>query len=398
MPKWVLGPAKEGYRPEVDGLRAISVLGVVFFHAGSPGFSGGFVGVDVFFVISGFLITRILIGENQNGDFSFLRFYERRVRRILPALYVVLAASLAAALYLMLPNALVDFTRSLMATLLFGSNIYFWRWTDYFAPDAGLEPLLHTWSLGVEEQYYVIFPLLLLMLWRLRICPPIIFIAVGTFASLVLSEVLWRIDPTANFYLLPSRAWQLGLGSLGAFLSFRSGGLPLQVRRWVAESIAATGLGMVVGSIVLMDAGTPTPSLEGAIPTLGALLVLLFATKGTLTARVLSLPPMVGIGLVSYSAYLWHQPLFAFARLANLDRAGLGAIISLVLIAVTFLLAWATLVLIERPFRNRSFLTRNQILFGSVAGTVALLACAGAVLQTGGCAGPIRTSYANWLQ
>lgn len=227
----IFGPARVGYRPEIDGLRAISVLGVVFFHVGSPGFSGGFVGVDVFFVISGFLITRILIEENRNGDFSFLRFYERRVRRILPALYVVLAASFVAAFYLMLPNALVDFTRSLGATLLFSSNVYFWRWTDYFAPDAGLEPLLHTWSLGVEEQYYVLFPALLLLLWRFRVSRPVILIAAGTLASLVLSEVLGRIDPTANFYLLPSRAWQLGLGSLGAFLSLRPGGMPLPVLR-----------------------------------------------------------------------------------------------------------------------------------------------------------------------
>ena len=349
------------YRPEIDGLRAISVVSVVLFHAEFAGFGGGFVGVDVFFVISGFLITRILIEENLAGDFSLARFYERRARRILPALYVVVAASFAAALYLMLPSGLTEFSGSAIAALLFASNLYFWRYNDYFGPSAAEEPLIHTWSLGVEEQYYLLFPVLILVLWRLGIGRVAALIAAATLASLAFSEVLWRHFPEMNFYLLPSRAWQIGVGSLGAFLWHRTGGMP--VPRRVGEAAAALGLALVVASVLLLDAGTPTPSLAGAGPVVGAVLVLLFATRGTITGRLLGLRPMVWIGLASYSAYLWHQPLFAFARIATDAALGIGT--SLALCVLTFLLAWATLVLVERPFRNRAFLTRRQVFAGA---------------------------------
>ena len=378
------------HRPEIDGLRAIAVVSVIFFHADFAGFAGGFVGVDVFFVISGFLITGILIAENLAGDFSILRFYERRVRRILPALYLVLAVSFAVALYLLLPSRLVDFARSALAALLFVSNGYFWRNANYFGPDSSLEPLLHTWSLGVEEQYYLFFPLLVLIFWRFGIPRLAGIIAVATLASLALSEVLWRTGPEANFYLLPSRAWELGLGSLGAFLWHRTGGMPM--RRPIAEAAAAVGLALVTGSVLLIDAGTPTPSLIAALPTGGALLILLFATKGTLVARLLSLPLVVGIGLASYSAYLWHQPLFAFARISSTDDLGFGTM--LLLCALTFLLAWATLVFVERPFRNRTRFDRRQTFVGAAGGTVALLAAGALVLQSGG----LRGTYPDYLR
>lgn len=379
------------YRPEIDGLRAIAVVAVVLFHAEFAAFSGGFVGVDVFFVISGFLITRILIDENLRGDFSLWRFYERRARRILPALYVVLLASLAVGVVLMLPGALVDFARSAVATLVFLSNLYFWKYTDYFATEASETPLIHTWSLGVEEQYYLFFPLLVLVLWRFGPSRVAAVVAAATLASLAASELLWRGFPEANFYFLPTRAWQLGLGSLGAFAWHRTGGMP--VRRWVGEAAAAAGLLLVLGSILVFDAGTPTPSLRGAPPVVGALLLLLFATRGTAVARILALRPMVWLGLVSYSAYLWHQPLLAFARIAEPGRP-LPVPLALALCVLTFLLAWATLVLVERPFRNRAFLTRHQIFAGAAAGTFVLLLGAGALLSTGG----LRATYPDYLR
>jgi peptidoglycan/LPS O-acetylase OafA/YrhL len=378
------------YRPEIDGLRAISVVSVVLFHAEFAGFGGGFVGVDVFFVISGFLITRILIEENLAGNFSPARFYERRARRILPALYVVVAACFAAALYLMLPSGLTEFSGSAIAALLFASNLYFWRYNDYFGPSAAEEPLIHTWSLGVEEQYYLLFPVLILFLWRLGIGRVAALIAAATLASLAFSEVLWRHFPEMNFYLLPSRAWQIGVGSLGAFLWHRTGGVP--VPRRVGEAAAALGLALVAASVLLLDAGTPTPSLAGAGPVVGAVLVLLFATRGTMTGRLLALRPMVWIGLASYSAYLWHQPLFAFTRLATDEALSIGT--SLALCMLTFLLAWATLVLVERPFRNRAFLTRRQVFVGAASGTLVLLAGAGTVLQSGG----LKATYPPYLQ
>ena len=379
------------YRAEIDGLRAIAVTAVILFHAGVAGSDGGFVGVDVFFVISGFLITQILIDEMEGGSFSILRFYERRVRRILPALYVVLAASFVAALYFMLPSALVDFTRSAVATLLFISNIWFYHSTDYFATEADREPLLHTWSLGVEEQFYLFFPLLILLIWRFGRPRVAMILGVLTVASLALSEVGWRVDPAANFYLLPSRAWQLAFGSLGALAWTRSGGRIVE-SRGLAEALSIGGLALVLGSIILMDAGTPSPSLWALLPTGGALIILLFATDRTLVGKLLALRPMVLIGLMSYSAYLWHQPLFAFVRTATTIE--FTPVVQLVLCLVTFALAWATLILVERPFRNRSFLRRGQIFSGAAATTAALLLVFGTTLVSGG----FRGSYPPHLR
>ena len=390
------------YRPEIDGLRAISVTAVILFHADFSGFDGGFVGVDVFFVISGFLITQILAGELEvgdgagdgNGDFSLARFYERRARRILPALYLVVAVSAALALYLELPGGLREFSLTVMATLLFVSNLwYWWRGTDYFAPSAERDPMLHTWSLGVEEQYYLVFPLLMLALWRLgrgsgsaggagsrrawRV------IAALTALSLALSELGWRLAPEANFYLPPTRAWQLGLGALAAFAwRRREDWAPLAGGRHLAEAAAAAGAALVLGSVLLLDARVPFPSLAALLPTGGAVLILLFATSATVTGRLLARRPMVFAGLVSYGAYLWHQPLLAFARIAAPDTLGPGT--RLLLVGLTFALAWATLVLVERPFRNRSFLTRGQVFAAAAGGGLVLLVLAGLGFRTAG--------------
>ncbi len=221
------------HRPEIDGLRALAVVPVIFFHAGIEAFSGGFVGVDIFFVISGFLITTILVGDLERGDFSIGRFYERRIRRILPALFFVVACITPVAVALMIPMQLEDFARSALAVVFFVSNILFWRETGYFAPAAEEQPLLHTWSLSVEEQFYVLFPLALAALWRFgRQRTTLVFAAIAV-VSLAASEVGWRVAPTGNFYLLPTRAWELLAGSLCAFVlrdgramvSGRAGGL-----------------------------------------------------------------------------------------------------------------------------------------------------------------------------
>ena len=242
----------------------------------------------------------------------------------------------------------------------------------------------------MEEQYYVFFPLMVMLLWRFGIPRLAAIIGLIALASLALSEVLWRTNPGANFFLLPSRAWELGLGSLGAILWHHTGGMPL--RRPIAEVAAAVGLALVLGSVFLMDPGTPTPSLAALIPTGGALMILLFATRGTIVARLLSLRLVVGVGLASYSAYLWHQPLFAFVRLSSTDDVPPSTM--LVLCAVTFLLAWGTLIWVERPFRNRSLFDRRQIFAGSAAATVALLAAGVVLLQTGG----LSSTYPAYLR
>lgn len=337
------------YRREIDGLRAVAVLPVIFFHAGFSVFSGGFVGVDVFFVISGYLITSILIAELEQGKFSIARFYERRARRILPALFVVMLACLPFAYMWMLPPQLKDFAQSLVSVVFFASNILFWRESGYFAAAAELKPLLHTWSLAVEEQYYLLFPLFLLLLWRFgrqRVFWAIIFIAV---ASLLLAEWGWRNSRTANFYLAPTRAWELLAGSICAFLTVG------KMQR-SSNVLSISGLALIVFAIFAYSDKTPFPSVYTLAPVAGTGLVILFAGENTWVARLLSLRGFVGIGLISYSAYLWHQPLFAFARLRSVTET--SQVLMGVLAIAALLLAWATWRYVEQPFRKRA----NQVL------------------------------------
>jgi peptidoglycan/LPS O-acetylase OafA/YrhL len=332
------------YRKEIDGLRAVAVLPVIFFHAGFSAFSGGFVGVDIFFVISGYLITSILIGELERGDFSISRFYERRARRILPALFVVLLACLPFAYMWMLPAQLKDFSQSLIAVVFFASNFLFWREDDYFGAAAELKPLLHTWSLAVEEQYYVLFPLVLLLGWRFGRQRLFWSITAFSVLSLLLSEWGWRNMPSANFYLAPTRAWELLAGSICAFLTVGK-------EQRSSNLLSAVGLLLIVFSIFAYTAETPFPSLYALVPVVGTALVILFAARGTWTATLLSTRALVGIGMISYSAYLWHQPLFAFARLRSLTEPSFGLMI--VLCASALLLAWGTWRYVEQPFRKR---------------------------------------------
>ncbi|MDJ1007124.1 MAG: acyltransferase family protein [Paracoccaceae bacterium] len=364
------------YRPEIDGLRAVAVIPVILFHAGFGAFGGGFVGVDVFFVISGFLITSLILGELDGGRFSLLRFYERRARRILPALFVVMLACLPFAYLWMSPSQLQDFAQSLIAVVLFGSNLLFWQEQGYFAAAAELKPLLHTWSLAVEEQYYLVFPLFLLAIWRSgrdRAFRAVVAIAV---LSLALSEWGWRNSPGANFYLLPTRAWELLAGSICAFLYVGSARRP-------NGPLAALGLAMIVAAIFIFDEKTPFPSLYALVPVTGTALILLFASENSGVARVLSLRPVVAVGLVSYSAYLWHQPLFAFARLRSL---GEPAPILMGGLAVAALgLAWLSWRFIEQPFRRRDtpLLPARRQVFAASAAAATLIAAIGAAGQFG---------------
>ena len=206
------------YRVEIDGLRALAVLPVIFFHAGFEIFQGGFVGVDVFFVISGYLITLILIHEFDNNYFSIVEFYERRMRRILPALFFVQFISIGFAWIWMSPAQMKDFSHSLVATSIFASNILFWRESGYFEASSELKPLLHTWSLAVEEQYYILFPIFLLVAWRFGKTRLLWLLIICATCSLLLSEWGWRNKEVANFYLAPTRAWELLAGSIAAFI------------------------------------------------------------------------------------------------------------------------------------------------------------------------------------
>lgn len=330
------------YRPEIDGLRAVAVLPVILFHAGIDLFEGGFVGVDVFFVISGYLITTILINDIDRGRFSLLKFYERRARRILPALFFVIACTIPFAILWMLPTQLRDYSQSLVAVSLFSSNFLFWMESGYFEAGTDLKPLLHTWSLAIEEQFYLVFPVLMFVLWKLGRSTVIWILALIALISLGLAEWGWRNHPAANFYLAPGRAWELLAGSLCAFVLHR---------RTMPGNDAAAALGVVAIAVSVFWFGdtTPFPSLYTLLPVLGVLLIILYGQEGTRVASVLSSKPFVGIGLISYSAYLWHQPLFAFARIRSLTEPSLALMLGLAVLSL--LLAAFSWRYVEQPFR-----------------------------------------------
>lgn len=344
------------YRADIDGLRALAVVPVVLFHAGLPWFEGGYIGVDIFFVISGFLITSLIIDDLERNRFSFWDFYERRARRILPALFFVVLCSTPFAWLLMVPDQFQAFSRSLIAVSLFGSNILFWKESGYFDAAAEEKPLLHTWSLAVEEQYYLVFPLFLLSVWRFGIKPVVSLIVAVAVVSFGLSEWGWRHWPTGNFYLTPSRIWELLAGSLCAFC-LRDNGLKS------SSSLSLLGLAAVFFSMFSYDKNTPFPSSFTLLPVIGAMLVILYGGGNTLVSRMLSTKIMVGIGLISYSLYLWHQPVFAFARIILIEEASGAIMVALSVMSVC--LAVVSWKFVEQPFRKRDkyLVCRKRLVF-----------------------------------
>lgn len=357
------------YRKEVDGLRALAVLPVILFHAGFETFSGGFVGVDVFFVISGYLITSILVADLAEDRFSIVHFYERRARRILPALFFVMAVCLPLAWWCLLPKDLRSFSTSLAAVSLFVSNVLFWLQSGYFGTAAQYKPLLHTWSLAVEEQFYVLFPLLLLFFWRFGrrwLVPAIAMIAL---ASLAAAQWVEATQPDAAFFLLPSRAWELAIGALLAIYLTRSS--HMQRPETFDTCGAALGFLLIATSVFVYDSATPFPGIHALLPTIGAALIILCANPRNFVGRLLSSAPLVGIGVISYSAYLWHQPLFAFARTRMVLAPGKGTMGWLVVGSLA--LAWLTYKLVETPFRMKKWLTRRQVFALSAVGSLCFL-------------------------
>ena len=330
------------YRPEIDGLRAIAVIPVILFHSGVSVFSGGFVGVDVFFVISGFLIGGIIHSETKTGSFSVARFYERRIKRIVPALTVVIAATLIAAYLLFLPEQFVDLGKATIATVLFGSNIWFWTQSGYFAPPAEMIPLLHTWSLAVEEQFYIVFPLLMIILARRpRSLAPTLFVL--AFGSLALSIYGARVYPGVAFYWLPTRAWELLAGSLLAIIPLR------QVRNF-QEVASIVGIGLIGIGIFAFDKNTSFPGAAAILPVAGAVLSI-YGGCQTLGGRTLASKPLVWIGLISYSLYLWHWPILVFTKQLTASSDVRPASI-LLCMSITLILSVITWRMIEIPFRR----------------------------------------------
>jgi peptidoglycan/LPS O-acetylase OafA/YrhL len=366
-----------GYRPDIDGLRGIAVLAVILFHADFQGFGGGYSGVDIFFVISGFLITGILRRELTSGGIRFARFYERRARRILPALVLVILACLPAAWLWLTPRAMHGFGSSIVATLTFLANAYFFLHQDYFAPSTAELPLVHTWSLAVEEQFYLFFPWLLIIVSRRTRRELCMLLAGLSLASLALSVVLTHTAPAAAFYLLPTRIWELLLGSLAALVSEGASSGTFGPWRRAAEWASALALLALGVSIAWLNATTPWPGYAALLPTLASAILLTCAPFAPLTRGVLSHDLLTWPGRVSYSAYLWHQPLFAFAHIALAER--LSGPLRLALVALSFALAYASWRWVEQPARQSAVVPRTR--FG-----VAMLACVAGLLIIGAAA------------
>ena len=366
------------HRPEIDGLRAVAVVPVVLFHARVPGFSGGFVGVDVFFVISGFLITAILAADIAAGRFSLAGFYERRVRRIFPALFVMLAASTLAALALLLPFELAAFGRSLAAAALFVSNVFFGRETGYFVAAAETKPLLHTWSLAIEEQFYIAFPLCLWALSRLAPRAVLVALLVALAGSLAISIATTHPQSDTAFFRTPARVWELLAGAALA-LAPRRRPLP----RAAAEALAAGGLGLIAVAVFGFDARTPFPGSAAVLPVAGTVLVLAATARNrTRAGALLSVGAMRFFGLVSYSLYLWHWPLLVFWRIGRIappTPVETAMVILASVVAAT--LSWR---FVERPFRTRALLGRRPLLLGAGVAALVVTAAAGGVVAGGG--------------
>ncbi|MEO6186416.1 MAG: acyltransferase family protein, partial [Steroidobacteraceae bacterium] len=358
------------YRPEIDGLRAISVVAVILWHADVSAFAGGFVGVDEFFVISGYLITSIIRAGLSAGQFSFANFYLRRARRILPALFLVCMASLPFAWLWLLPEQLTDFSRSLAAASLSLSNVYFWATSGYFDVVTALKPLVHTWSLSVEEQYYLLFPAFLWGCWKWARGWTIPLLTVAVIVSFALADYGAQRGASSAYYLLPGRGWELGLGALLAMApDFRSR-LP-QILRVI---FSAAGLGAIVAAVFLFDKSTPFPGRYALIPAGGAALLMGTIGPADRLCRLLGSRPLVAIGLMSYSLYIWHQPVLAFARQRMFqDPQGMALVALLLLTAALSYASWRW---IEKPCRESGIVPTRRLLT-ACAGMTVVLVCAG---------------------
>lgn len=336
------------YRADIDGLRAVAVLMVVFYHAGFNFVPGGFVGVDVFFVISGYLITEIVFREVQNDTFTLAGFYARRIKRILPAFYVVGLATLFAGYFLLLPSTYTSLSESLLSGSLFVANIFFWREAGgYFGENVQESPLLHTWSLSVEEQFYFFWPLMIVLLYRKT--RPQTLVPLSLLAIIVMfGAAEWgaKYAPGPTYYLLPTRAGELMMGAILAFMP----SLGTQWNKQLINLTSALGLVLLAASALLLSKNSTFPGINSLWPCLGAMLVILSGrNKESLSAKLLSARPAVFIGLISYSLYLWHWPLVVFTNYLQYD---ITPRIGILIVLASITLAFTSWKYVEQPFRK----------------------------------------------
>jgi peptidoglycan/LPS O-acetylase OafA/YrhL len=334
------------YRPDIDGLRAIAVLSVVLHHLNASLVPGGFVGVDIFFVISGYLITSQVNKEACEGTFSLKQFYKRRINRIVPALVTVVVATLVVGAVLLSPADLIRLSKSMIYAMLGLSNIFFWReYGNYFAGNASEAPLLHTWSLGVEEQFYVVWPLLILLFIKLSRRHMVGILVILTIGAIAVSQIAIGIVASASYYLLPTRFFELMIGGLLALIAAHKN---LESQRY-SGVFASIGLILIGGSLFLLNKSSPFPGINALWPCLGAALLILAGNTQHFLSRILTNQPMVFIGLISYSLYLWHWPIIAYLNYLNI---AIGPFVGSCVVVTAILLAWLSWRFVETPFRK----------------------------------------------
>ena len=348
------------YRPEIDGLRAVAVVSVILYHAGFiinvdenlTFLPGGFLGVDIFYVISGYLISYLILEKLKSNNFSFLDFYERRARRLLPVLLLVIFLSLVAGYILMLPAQYKDLSNSSIASLFFFSNIWFYFSDNYFADSSLIKPLLHTWSLSIEEQFYIFFPPLLFLLYlKKKNINGVLLILI--FFSLLYSQLGSTYFANLNFYIIFSRIWELAFGGWIALSHIRS---KSEINFKYRNSIETLSFSMIILSFFIFDKNTPHPSILTSVIVAGTGILIYFRNSDSFIKRFLSSKIFVGVGLISYSLYLWHYPVFAFKKIKSNYLSDFDKIESILLV---FFLSLLSFFLVEKPFRNKRLIRKS---------------------------------------
>ncbi len=371
------------YRPDIDGLRAIAVLAIVLYHIGFN-LPGGYVGVDVFFVISGYLITSMILNGLEYKTFSLTAFWERRLRRLFPAAFVMIAFTLVIGYWLMLPSELTDLAKSAMAQIFISSNIYFFTNTGYFDAPVDDNPLLHTWALSIEEQFYVLLPFIMTVLWR-RLSPAITAMALLILGiiSFVASVLLVNAHSQFCFYLLPTRAWEF---VLGAILVFNTRTQPGRAH----EFLSILGLGFILYPIFTYDQNTTFPGINAFIPCIGTMFVI-YSNTGNITwvGKTLSFKPLVFIGLISYSLYLWHWPIVVYANYILFE--GLSYSIMTIILVISLAIAYLSWKYIENPIRaRRVYESPKKLVRVSVYAGVLIMIIAGLVSVSNRSTDPVK--------
>jgi peptidoglycan/LPS O-acetylase OafA/YrhL len=357
------------YRKEIDGLRGLSIFLVIIFHLKIFAFKGGFLGVDIFFVISGYLITNIIISELEMNKFSLIGFYERRIRRIIPALYFVIIISSFFAYYWMIPESFENYGQSVVATSLFSNNILLLFTSSYWSLNSDFKPLLHTWSLGVEEQFYLLYPILLIFFYKFFKKLLYLNILIIFVSSVIFNFLAYKFSENASFYLLPSRAWELLAGSLVA----------MQIKKknykvynhYLQQYLSSLGIMLILIPVFFFDFIKSHLPIVGILPVIGTMLIIIYANEETLINKFLRSSLLVKLGLISYSAYLWHWPIFSFARIYSVNQPSLFLMFFLTIL--TIFISFISYIFIEKPFRIKNRFTFKKVCLGLFVVSVLLI-------------------------